>query len=66
MGHMIHFDREIVGADELRLIETKKAILEKLKVRFGFDYAAPKPGVATAKTLATKQTSFPKIISRAR
>ena len=42
MGYMIHFDEDIVGADELELIETKKAIMEKLRVRFGFgDMAKP-------------------------
>ena len=40
MGYMIHFDEDIAGTDELKLIETKKAILEKLQVRYGFDYLA--------------------------
>jgi hypothetical protein len=40
MGYMIHFDDDSVDTDELKLIETKKAILEKLRVRFGFEYAS--------------------------
>jgi hypothetical protein len=42
MGYKIHFDHGIVDAEELRLMETKKAILEKLRVRFGFEYASPR------------------------
>lgn len=63
MGYMIHFDREIVDADELRLIDTKKAILEKLKVRFGFDYTATRSAVGTAKTPKAKQGPLPRAIS---
>jgi hypothetical protein len=44
MGYMIHFNEDIVRAEELKLIKTKQAILEKLRVRFGFgDMAMPQP-----------------------
>lgn len=56
MGYMIHFNEDIVGADELKLIETKKAILEKLRVRYGFDYAA------NPKALAVAQTAAPQVM----
>jgi len=48
MGYMIHFDEDIVGADELKLIETKKAILEKLRVRYGFGDISNPPVLAAA------------------
>jgi len=50
MGYMIHFNEDIVGTDELKLIETKKAILEKLRVRFGFEYLAKPQALAAAHT----------------
>ena len=53
MGYKIHFDEEVVGTDELKLIETKKAILEKLRVRFGFEYARD-PRAVTAQAAAVK------------
>jgi hypothetical protein len=60
MGYMIHFDEDIVGTDELKLIETKKAILEKLRVRFGFEY------VPNSQALAAAQAPTPKrLLSRA-
>jgi hypothetical protein len=55
MGYMIHFDQDIVGADELKLIETKKAILEKLRVRSGFEYAASPHALATARTVTPQR-----------
>jgi hypothetical protein len=54
MGYMIHFDEDIVGTDELKLIETKKAILEKLQVRYGFDYLARPHAMAAAQASASK------------
>jgi len=60
MGYMIHFDEEIVGRDELKLIETKKAILEKLRVRYGFEYAA------TPHSLAAAQTATPQVVPTSR
>jgi len=52
MGYMIHFNEDIVSSDELKLNETKKAILEKLRVRFGFEYVAPPPALAVTQTAA--------------
>ncbi len=53
MGYKIHFDEEIIGRDELKLIETKMAILEKLRVRSGFDYVRdPRAMVATQAAVA--------------
>ena len=52
MGYMIHFDEDIVDADELKLIETKKAILEKLRVRYGFG-EMPNPGILPPNKTAT-------------
>lgn len=54
MGYMIHFDEEIVGAEELKLIETKKAILEKLRVRYGFEYRPDSHAFGAAQTMAPK------------
>ena len=54
MGYMIHFDEDIVGTDELKLIETKKAILEKLRVRFGFEYLAKPHALAAAQAPVSK------------
>lgn len=48
MGYMIHFDKEAVGTAELKLIETKKAILEKLRVRYGFEYMQNPHALAAA------------------
>jgi len=56
MGYKIHFDEDTVGTDELKLIETKKAILEKLRVRFGFEY------VPNARALAAAQTAVAKAL----
>jgi len=50
MGYMIHFDEDVVGSDELKLIETKKAILEKLRVRLGLRYKADSHVLETAHT----------------
>jgi len=50
MGYMIYFDEDSVGANELKLLETKKAILEKLQARFGF------PDIARPQVLAAAQT----------
>lgn len=52
MGYMIHFDKDIVSADELKLIETKKAILEKLRVRYGFG-EMPNPPALSPQTAPT-------------
>jgi hypothetical protein len=35
MAQIIHFDDDIIPADELKLMQTKQAILAKLRVRFG-------------------------------
>lgn len=35
MAQIIHFDDEFIPADELKLMQTKHAILAKLRVRFG-------------------------------
>jgi hypothetical protein len=35
MAYTIHFEHDFVGAEELQLLKTKQAILEKLRVRFG-------------------------------
>lgn len=51
MGYMIHFDEDIVAADELKLIETKKAILEKLRVRYGFEYVPNPHALKAAQTV---------------
>lgn len=48
MGYMIHFDEDTIGEDELKLIETKQAILEKLRVRYGFGDMSNPPVLATA------------------
>jgi hypothetical protein len=50
MGYMIHFDEDAVGRDELKLIETKKAILEKLRVRYGFEYLRNPHALVAAQT----------------
>jgi len=54
MGYMIHFDEDIVGAEELKLIETKKAILEKLRVRYGFEYIPNRHAFAAPQAIAPK------------
>ena len=35
MAQTIHFDDDFIPADELKLMQTKQAILAKLRVRFG-------------------------------
>jgi len=65
MGYKIHFDEDSLGADELELLETKKAIFEKLRVRFGFvDTASPNilagAQTATAKTVPATHVSQPR------
>jgi hypothetical protein len=35
MNHTINFDGDFVSQEELHLIETKHAILEKLRLKFG-------------------------------
>jgi len=35
MAHTINLDDDFIGAEELELMKTKQAILEKLRVRFG-------------------------------
>ncbi|HWC59630.1 MAG TPA: hypothetical protein VHC44_08040 [Verrucomicrobiae bacterium] len=35
MAYTINLDDDFVGAEELQLLKTKHAILEKLRVRFG-------------------------------
>ena len=60
MGYMIHFDEEIVGAEELKLIETKKTILEKLHMRFGFGELPNRPALgATQKASTNGHTMAP-------
>ena len=54
MGYMIHFDEDSVGADELKLLETKKAILEKLRVRFGVGDITSPNVLAAAQTATAK------------
>jgi hypothetical protein len=54
MGYMIHFDEDSVGADELKLLETKKAILEKLQARFGFGDMTATRALAAAPTATAK------------
>jgi hypothetical protein len=34
MSHTINFDEDFIADDELRLLETKNAILKKLRLRF--------------------------------
>jgi hypothetical protein len=58
MGYMIHFDEDIVRADELKLIETKKAILEKLRVRYGFGDISDPPGLAASQMAPTNGLSL--------
>jgi len=60
MGYMIHFEEDSVGAEELKLIETKKAILKKLQARFGFGELANRPALgATQKVSAKGHTMAP-------
>jgi hypothetical protein len=54
MGYIIHFDEDNVGTDELQLIETKKAILEKLRVRFGFEYGRYPGALAATQSAAAE------------
>ena len=49
MAYTINFEHDFVGAEELQLLKTKQAILEKLRVRFA--------EVARAKALPAAQTS---------
>ena len=35
MAQIIHFDDDFIPVDELKLVQTKQAILAKLRVRFG-------------------------------
>jgi len=35
MAYTINLDDDVLGAEELELMKTKQAILEKLRVRFG-------------------------------
>ena len=35
MAYTINLDDDFIGAEELELMKTKQAILEKLRVRFG-------------------------------
>jgi len=35
MTHTINFDEDFIADEELRLLETKQAILKKLRVNFG-------------------------------
>jgi hypothetical protein len=35
MNHTINFDGDFVSQEEMHLIETKHAILEKLRLKFG-------------------------------
>jgi hypothetical protein len=41
MASTINLDDDYTGADDLRLMQTRRAILEKLKVRFG-EYSSRK------------------------
>jgi hypothetical protein len=34
MSHTINFDEDFIADDELRVLETKNAILKKLRLRF--------------------------------
>ena len=47
MAHTINFDEDSIAAEELELIKTKQAILEKLRVRFG-DFPGNKMPARTA------------------
>jgi hypothetical protein len=50
MAYTINFEHDFVGAEELQLLKTKQAILEKLRVKFGeaakAKAAAPQPDSA--------------------
>ena len=35
MAQIIHFDDDFIHADEMKLMQTKQAILAKLRARFG-------------------------------
>jgi|GEM_PF-3165530 len=58
MGYMIHFDEDTVGAEELKLIETKKAILKKLQVRFGFGESSNRPALGSTQKVPAKGHSI--------
>ena len=51
MAYTINLDDDFVGAEELQLLKTKHAILEKLRVRFG-DMANSQNGSATKTSTA--------------
>ena len=55
MAYTINFDRDFVAAEELQLIKTKEAILEKLRARFG--EVSDTQTLKTANNLPTKKSS---------
>jgi hypothetical protein len=58
MAYTIQLDDDFVGGEELELLKTKQAILEKLRVRFG--------EIANAHALRTTQNSTAKGLSHPR
>jgi|GEM_PF-3630277 len=56
MAHTINFDEDFIAAEELELIKTKQAILEKLRVRFG-DFSGNKMPAGTAGEASPERSS---------